>query len=89
MHGEDQLRASVLPGGQLAGKQLGRERARGPGGHNLNIRTNFYDEGGQTLEQVTQTGCGFLCLGDTQSLTGKSSERPALVYFLEKGCWTR
>lgn len=43
---------------QLAGKQLGRERARGPGGHNLSIRRNFYDEGGQTLEQVTQTGYG-------------------------------
>ncbi|KAK4811097.1 hypothetical protein QYF61_016383 [Mycteria americana] len=48
----------------------------------LNIRKKtplFYCEGGQTLEQVAQRGCGVSVLGDIKNPTGCGPEEPALV----------
>ncbi|KAK4827150.1 LOW QUALITY PROTEIN: hypothetical protein QYF61_015104 [Mycteria americana] len=41
-------------------------------------KTLFYWEGGQTLEQVTQRGCGVSIHGAIQSLTGHGPGQPAL-----------
>ena len=44
----------------------------------------FYGEGGQTLAQAAQRGCGVFILGDTQNLTGHGLEQPALSRGLDQ-----
>jgi len=39
----------------------------------------FYNEGDETLEQVTQRSCGCLSPGDVQGQGGLSFEQPDLV----------
>ncbi|KAK4809646.1 hypothetical protein QYF61_002102 [Mycteria americana] len=39
----------------------------------------FYCEGGQTLEQVAQAGCGVSILGYIQNPTGRGAEQTALA----------
>ena len=42
-------------------------------------KTLFYCDGDQTLEQITQRGCGVFILGDIQNPAGHSPEQPALA----------
>ena len=39
----------------------------------------FYDEGGETLQQVAQRSCGCPILGEVQGQVGRGFEQPHLV----------
>jgi len=51
----------------------------GQGRFRLDIRKKFFTEGGNTLEQVVQGGCGCLIPGGDQGQAGCGSGEPGLV----------
>ena len=51
----------------------------GQGRFRLDIRNKFFTEGGNTLEQVVQGGCGCLIPGGIQGHAGCGSGQPGLV----------
>ena len=46
----------------------------------------FYDEGGETLEQVAQGGCTCPITGNIQGQAGRGSEQPDLVEDVPAHC---